>query len=71
MNEYLQIYENDLDLFHNQRWNLIGLNQTSYLISVINYYRLILNYIDQQLLYIKAVDFSQKIYSTVSIIRFY
>ncbi|CAF3878033.1 unnamed protein product [Adineta steineri] len=72
MNEYLNIYENDFDLLDdhtNPRLELVNLNQTSYLISIINYYRLILNYIDQELLYIKAKDFSQKIYSIVSIIN--
>ncbi|CAF2881029.1 unnamed protein product [Rotaria sp. Silwood2] len=71
MNQYLKIYENDFYLLSNEtnpRFYLVGLNQTSFLISIINYYRLILNYIDKELLYIKAIDFSQKIYSTVSII---
>ncbi|CAF1358196.1 unnamed protein product [Adineta steineri] len=70
MNEYLNIYENDFDLLddhNNPRLELVNLNQTSYLISIINYYRLILAYIDQELLYIKAKDISQKIYSIVSI----
>ncbi|CAF1122603.1 unnamed protein product [Rotaria sordida] len=69
MNEYLKIYENDFYLLNNetnQRFYLVGLNRTSFLLSIINYYRLILNYIDQELLYIKAIDFSQKIYSTIS-----
>lgn len=70
MNEYLNIYEYDFYLLndqYNQRLELVGLNQTSFLLSIINYYRLILNYMDQELLHIKAIDFSQKIYSTVSI----
>lgn len=72
MNEYLSIYENELYLLdnqNNQRLKLVGLNQTSFLISVIHYYRLILNYMDQELLHVKAIDFAQKIYSTVSILR--
>jgi hypothetical protein len=72
MNEYLEIYENDFYLLKNQsnqRLTLVGLNETSFLFSVINYYRLILNYMDQALLHIKAIDFSQKIYSTVSMKR--
>ena len=72
MNEYLKIYENDFYLLKdesNQRFRLVGLNETSFLLSVINYYRLILNYIDQELLHIKAIDFSQKIYSIVSILK--
>ena len=70
MEQYLKIYENDFDLLkdkHNQRLSLVGLNETSFLISIISYYRLILNYNDQELLYMKATDFSQKIYSIVSI----
>ncbi|CAF2047661.1 unnamed protein product [Rotaria magnacalcarata] len=67
--QYLMIYENDFYLlndFNNTRFNLVGLTQTSFLISIIHYYRLILNYIDKELLYAKAIDFSQKIYSTIS-----
>ncbi|CAF4024256.1 unnamed protein product, partial [Rotaria sp. Silwood1] len=59
MDHYLKIYEDDFYLLKNgtnPRFYLVGLNQTSYLISVINYYRLVLNYIDKELLYIKAID---------------
>lgn len=69
MDEYLNIYENDfylLDDPQNKRLKLVGLNQTSFLISVINYYRSVLNYMDQELLHIRAKDFSQRMYSTVS-----
>lgn len=70
MNDYLQIYENDfylLNNFTNERFDLVGLNQTSFLTSLINYYRLILNYTHQQSLHVRTIDIAQKLHSTVSI----
>ncbi|CAF1049323.1 unnamed protein product, partial [Adineta ricciae] len=69
LNQYLTIYENEFYLLNQSntsRLQLIGLNQTSFAMSILNYYRSILNYIDRESLHIKAMDFSQKICSLIS-----
>ena len=62
---YQDVYDNDADPFITRRLASAGLNRTSLLISLMGYHRLILHFLDQELLSSKAVDFSQRVYAMV------
>ena len=63
---YREIYDNDADPFVSRRLTQAGLNRTSLLISLMGYHRLIVHFLDQELLSSKAIDFSQRVYAMVS-----
>ena len=62
LKNYAEIYCGEFDLNVHPRLKQIGFNQTDFLISVVDYYQLLINFIDDQSI---SKEIAQKIYSRV------